>query len=252
MSKKHLPPLIIALAAILSLIAGAISRLFIFQAIFAAAFLIWLDLELILLFLSKRRPLFASGAAIISLVILLAGVSFISVGIKISTVPAESPSKKADCVVLLGTKASHDRSSGGILLSRVRTAAEYLQSHSGIPVIVCGGKSDENLPDEASVMKKELEKLGVDRSRIIVEDRSLSTEENLINAKAISKKLFPQKDPVLLIVTSDFHLYRSSLYAEKLGLDFSLIGASADISPFARLNCLTREYAAVIRFYLSC
>ena len=252
MIKKQLIILIPSALAFISLIAGAVTRLFVFQAAFVALFALAFDLKLILLCLSprKKRAVFAVLAASLSLLIAIAGISFITVQIKIYKAPLQAHSQKVDCVVLLGTKAKLDSSPGELLSSRIRTAAEYLQNNSTIPVIVCGGKSDENLPDEASVMKKELEKLGIASSRIITENTSLSTEENLINAKKLSQELFPEKSPKLLVITSDFHIYRASLYCRALELDASFLASDSQTDLLSKLNCLFREYAAIMLFWL--
>ena len=61
---------------------------------------------------------------------------------------------------------------------------------------------------------------GIDESRIIVEDKSISTRENLALAKPLIEAAGGElsKDRVL-IVSSYFHLYRASLYAASEGYD---------------------------------
>ncbi|MBE6591576.1 MAG: YdcF family protein [Ruminococcaceae bacterium] len=250
--KKHLFPLILLALGIASLITGAAARLIIFQALTVALLAFSADAELIYLSRQKARYsfIFSVAAVILSAAILLAASSFIAIQIKISSFSSTQEGQGADCMILLGAETTPSGQAGELLAPRIETAADYLLRHPNVYVIACGGMTNTDAPSEASVIKEQLTLAGVSPSRIIEEADSLSTEENLINAKAVIQRLFPDTTPRVLAVSSDFHLYRISLYAKELGLDCSLLGAPTDTSPLFLLNCLTREYAAIVHFYL--
>ena len=65
-------------------------------------------------------------------------------------------------------------------------------------------------------MYKYLVKMGVDKSRLIVEDSSTSTMENFKNSAALLKAQNRSvKD--ITVVTNDFHEYRAGKFAQRCG-----------------------------------
>ncbi|PMU55070.1 cytoplasmic protein, partial [Pseudomonas sp. GP01-A3] len=66
---------------------------------------------------------------------------------------------------------------------------------------------------EAECMKIELIKLGIEENRIIKEDLSTNTYENMKFSKN-----FIKENEKGIIVTNDYHLFRSIKLAEKQGL----------------------------------
>ena len=60
--------------------------------------------------------------------------------------------------------------------------------------------------------------MGVDEERIILEDKSTTTEENFINARGIIEELEGKRDVSLAFLTSEFHLMRSSYIAKSVGV----------------------------------
>ena len=64
-------------------------------------------------------------------------------------------------------------------------------------------------------MRRDLWHMGLMGERIIIEDKSTSTYENMI----FSKKLIPSGLDTGLLVTNDYHLYRAVLLAKQEGLD---------------------------------
>ena len=87
-----------------------------------------------------------------------------------------------------------------------------------------------------------LARRGLDRGRILLEDRSASTQENLENAREILAQHFPAGARTVL-VTSDYHLFRASLVARRLGLRAETLGSPT--SPWLLFNCYLRETVAI-------
>ena len=75
-----------------------------------------------------------------------------------------------------------------------------------------------------------------------MEDRSRSTQENLLFASAIIKK--QGLDPHLALVSNEFHLYRSLCIAKKLG--FSAYGIPAKTAWWLFPTYFTREILAIV------
>ena len=81
----------------------------------------------------------------------------------------------------------------------------------------------ESIP-EAEAMKDYLVICGLDDKRIITECQSRSTYENLVLSKAVLQDHIKGEYQVL-IVSSDYHIFRTSLMAKKLGYSASYLAA---------------------------
>lgn len=128
---------------------------------------------------------------------------------------------------------------------RIDKAAEYLRANDKTVAIVSGGKGPGEDISEAEAMKQELIKQGIEEARIIIEDQSTSTKENI----AFSKKLIPDSSSIGLIVSNDFHIYRAVEMAEREGLE--LIGVPAKTPRISLPKSYLREYLAITKYYLT-
>jgi uncharacterized SAM-binding protein YcdF (DUF218 family) len=112
-------------------------------------------------------------------------------------------------------------------------------------LIVSGGQgADEPVP-EASAMASYLTARGFPADRLLVEDRSRSTEENLVFSKAIMDEVRPGARAT--IVTSDFHAFRAALLARRFGIRGQVTGAR--VAGYYRPSAVLREFAAVFLRY---
>ena len=145
-------------------------------------------------------------------------ISFIIIeGLIISGCVSDDIPDNTDYIVLLGAGIYYDRPSA-TLYYRLKTATEYLTSNEKSKVIVCGGQGENEIMPEAEVMSNTLQKtFGIDKSRIIIEDKSKNTVENIANAKQILDKIETKKYSTA-VITSNFHLYRARSLMEKNGL----------------------------------
>ncbi|NRV17758.1 uncharacterized SAM-binding protein YcdF (DUF218 family) [Clostridium beijerinckii] len=106
-----------------------------------------------------------------------------------------------------------------ILQGRLDAALEYIKEDNCRFIVLSGGQgSDEKLP-ESHAMKKYLLNRGVDEEKVIIEDNSRNTDENLKFSKAkIEENSGKPLDKFnIKIVTSDFHALRSSILAKRNG-----------------------------------
>ncbi|MCM3770722.1 MULTISPECIES: YdcF family protein [Priestia] len=172
------------------------------------------------------------------LVLYIAIISFFMYQIAHKPVP-----QKADYVLILGSKVDGDQMSPS-LKERVKTALSYLQTHKQTKVIVTGGKGSDEEISEAEAAYRFLRKEGIEKDRIIKEDQSTSTFENFTFTK---KKVDIQNKKVVL-VSSDFHLFRSSIIAKRQGFHIYPLGAKTPNS--IKLQAYFREYAAILKTWL--
>ncbi len=131
-----------------------------------------------------------------------------------------------DVVLLLGYRVRDDKPAP-ILMMRIERAAEYLKENKDTDIIVCGGivNSKDQHRTEASIMYDELVKLGVERERIILEDKSRTTVENFLNAKKIIAERYGKKEVSVAVLSSEFHLMRAGVIAKRCGLKADTIAA---------------------------
>lgn len=92
-------------------------------------------------------------------------------------------------------------------------------------------------------MKLWLVEHGVAEERILVEDQSTDTQENLRNAAEILEE--NRLGTEIVIVTDGFHQYRAELLAEKAGLEASAY--SAYTNPLYVPTYWVREWMALFQ-----
>lgn len=125
----------------------------------------------------------------------------------------------ADYIIVLGAGLDTKSNPSLILQGRLDAALEYIQEGDYRFIVLSGGQgSDEKLP-ESHAMKKYLLNRGVDEEKVIIEDNSRNTDENLKFSKAkIEENSGKSLDKLnIKIVTSDFHALRSSILAKRNG-----------------------------------
>jgi uncharacterized SAM-binding protein YcdF (DUF218 family) len=156
----------------------------------------------------------------------------------------------ADFVVVLGSGLKGGRRVTPLLASRLdrsRQVCEALAARGAVGplLIVSGGKgSDERVP-EAEAMAGYLIDRGFPAGRLLREDRSRSTEENLRFSKALMDRSRPGSRCV--IVTSNFHVFRTAILARRVGLDGQVTGAAT--AGYYWPSAMLREFAAVFMSY---
>lgn len=148
----------------------------------------------------------------------------------------------ADYLIVLGAQVRGTVPSLA-LQYRINTAAEYLTRNKSTVAIVSGGQGSGEEISEAEAMKRGLLKKGIEESRVIMEDRSTSTYENI----KYSNQLIPGGAKRGFLVTNDFHVYRAEKIAASQGLN--LQGISAKTPRVALIKSYVREYLAITKFY---
>lgn len=123
---------------------------------------------------------------------------------------------KADYTIVLGAGLRNGYEPTITLKDRLDAAIDV--SRGGY-IVVSGGQGHDESISEAEAMKKYLKLKGIDESKIIVEDKSTNTFENLKYSKEKVEDFskLSISDLEIKIVTTDFHGCRSSLIARRNG-----------------------------------
>ena len=165
---------------------------------------------------------------------------FIGFGIPQRTAPSGTP------VVILGSGVNSDGSPSEVMQRRVDAALEYLKEDPDAMIIVSGSQLGDAPVNEAESMRNALTAEGIQEERILCEDRSKTTAENMKYTAELMRENNLGTDIVL--VTSRFHLARACAVAEQNGLKAYPLGAS---TPWWALpSYWIREIYAVIALIL--
>ena len=148
--------------------------------------------------------------------------------------------RKIDYVVVLGAGLIGERVTP-LLASRIRKGIKVYKDNPGSKLIMSGGQGPDEVVSEAFAMKNYALEQGVDEKDIILEDKSTSTEENII----FSKKFIPV-DKSFAVVTNYYHVYRALVQARTLG--FRCIGYGAPTKFYFTLNAFIREFIGYLYF----
>lgn len=158
------------------------------------------------------------------------------------------PDKHCDYMVVLGAKVRESGPSVS-LWDRIYGAYDYLVEHPDVTAIVSGGQGADEPMTEAQAMYDALVDLGIDPSRIWLEDKATSTWENLNFTLDLIEEKTGNRPKTLGVVSSEYHLFRASLFAEKCGVE--AVGIPAQTSRLSqKINHFMREVAGVWYYYL--
>ena len=148
-------------------------------------------------------------------------------------------------IIILGSGIQNGQPSP-TLAKRLDKGAELAQQQMKAILIVTGGIGYTEKETEAEIMAKYLyQQYNIPLQRIYLEDKSTSTELNLLNSKTILKDQKISLSAPIAIVTSDFHTLRAAAIAKKLGYQ-NIIMSSAETPLNTRYNAWLREYFAFI------
>lgn len=134
----------------------------------------------------------------------------------------KSPSSGDTTIVVLGCKVKDGRPSL-MLRRRLDAAYDYLCDNESAVAVLSGGKGDDELISEAQCMYNYLTERGIASERLIIEDKSVSTYENLKNSKEIIEDKGLNED--MTLVTDGYHQLRAQMIADKLGIETYAVSA---------------------------
>ena len=206
-------------------------------------FLVWPCAGLLLCFLAglirsgliRRIPdgFLYAGAGILLAAVLIYAVCLV----QILSCFGRQADNKPEYLLVLGAQVNEDGPSR-ILKYRLDAAEACLKENPGLAAVLSGGQGRNEPWSEAEGMRRYLSDIEPDR--LILEEESESTGENLRNCFSITG------DVPVAVVTNDFHLYRAMKLAELAGYS-DVSGIDAGSSPYYLLNNITREVPALLK-----
>lgn len=113
-------------------------------------------------------------------------------------------------------------------------------------LVTSGGQGPDEPTSEARAMTGYLLEKGVDRSQLLTEDESTTTQENL----RLSRRVLADAgiDGQIAVVTNDFHAFRAAMLMRREGMPGYALGAPS--ARYYRPSATIREFVAVLRDHL--
>lgn len=135
----------------------------------------------------------------------------------------DSDTENADYLIVLGHKLNND-CIDNVLRYRLRKTIKYLNRNNNTIVILSGGITSNNTISEAIAMKEYLTKNGIE-NKIILEDKSCDTIENIINCKK-----YIDSNSKTVLISSNYHVFRAKMICKMNGLKIKVIACYTPIS----------------------
>ena len=151
-------------------------------------------------------------------------------------------------VIVLGAAVKGERPSLS-LTHRIQKAEEYLTTYPDTKAILSGGKGAGEDISEAQCMYNVLVADGIDPNRLILENQSTSTKENLEFSKELILKDGGSLDDVA-IISSPYHLFRAKTMAKDVGFPNVAGVACVHGYPIYSLGMYIREAFGVTHLWV--
>lgn len=126
--------------------------------------------------------------------------------------PDGLPQDDSLCIIVMGFRLNYGGAMDEELIRRLEVALASAEKYPNAYIACTGGGTSSSNPSatEAGQMAAWLKEQGIAPERIIVENKSYSTEENVLNTYQILSRDYPQIKSIAL-VSSDYHLRRCQL-----------------------------------------
>lgn len=233
------------IAVIVLLLAAVVFAVAMTGHTFVAALCAFIALVIVYFHFVRRRGLRIAAAIVLAVGIAVFGVIEAPI---VAGARTDAPDD-VEYLVVLGAGLHGDVPSLS-LTDRLEGALAWLEAHPDCVAVVSGGQGPGETMTEGEAMGIWLEARGIDPSRIIVEDRATSTQENLEYSFALIRGRGGEPDGNCAIVTSEYHLYRAKALAARQGVE--CFGVAARTSwPTLMLNYFIREGFAVTYYRLT-
>lgn len=136
-----------------------------------------------------------------------------------------------EIIVVLGGGVTPDGSAAAATIARAKRAGLTARSRPDVPIITSGDRDDARTsgPSEAAMMRDAIVALGVEPSRILLEDESRDT---IGNAVLVAARYLRELEPrSIYLITSPFHLQRATeTFRHVLGFAWQIQAVAADES----------------------
>ena len=156
------------------------------------------------------------------------------------------PDPDKDYIIILGCGIRKDGTPSPLLRGRIDRALAFAEKQKALtgkePIFVTsGGQGPDEPTSESASMRQYLLEQGVPEERIIQEDKSTDTFENM----KFSKEKIPMTPGVrIAFATTNYHVFRSGLYARRVKMRAQGMGAKTKW--YFWPNAAVREFVGLL------
>ena len=177
------------------------------------------------------------------------------------------PRRNKDYMIILGCGLKKDGSLTPLLEGRADRAVWFAKKQKDeagkdIIFVASGGQGIDEPISEGEAIKQYLMEKGIDETKILVDDKSVNTNENMrfsyeqiqkIEAEKNRQKLYRDRikendgkddGPKIAFSTTDYHVLRSGVDAKNQG--FTASGVGSKTRWYFHINALVREFVAIL------
>lgn len=155
------------------------------------------------------------------------------------------PKPDFDAILVLGAGIFTENVTP-MLANRLDCALTLHQKQPHAMFIVSGGQGPDEPISEALAMQRYLMHHGIESNRIMLEDQSTSTSENIEFTKSLVHSHFASI-PKIVCVTSQFHIMRALRFGQKFNLKLTGVGSHTPYHFFE--IALIRDFLALMYQY---
>ena len=152
-----------------------------------------------------------------------------------------------DFLIILGCGLRKDGSPCPLLRGRIDRALAFYEKQERLTgkdavFVTSGGQGKDEVISESASMKRYLMEKGIPEEKIIEEDRSTSTFENM---KFSKEKIWPvNPSGKIAFFTTNYHVFRSGLYARRVKM--RAVGMGAKTKWYFWPNASVREFVGLL------
>ena len=174
-------------------------------------------------------------------------VFFLFIESRIVDAMTATPPADLDYVVVLGAGLRGTTPTNPLKVRIIR-AAEYMEDNVGTFLIASGGQGSDEVISEAQCIHDQLVDIyGIEDDRIILEEQSRDTEENLRN----SLDIIGDPNASVGIVSNGFHEYRALMIAEHTGYNNVYSVPATTLLPVG-IHYIVREFFGAVECMIKC
>ena len=159
------------------------------------------------------------------------------------------PEFNKDYILILGCKIRKDGSLPPLLRSRADRAVEFARMQKektgrDICFVPSGGQGPDEVMAEADAIRNYLISQGIPGDKILPENKSVNTYENIVNSIKIIEEHSGASGSSAAFSTTNYHVFRAGLIAEELGAHMEGIGSTT--KQYFWINAFVREFIATL------
>lgn len=159
------------------------------------------------------------------------------------------PAFDKDYILIHGSRLKKDGTLTRLLQGRADRAVSFARMQKeatgkDIFFVPSGGKGDDEVISEAEAIRNYLLQIGIPEDRILLENHSSNTEENMEYAAKLIREREGDDKAKVAFSTTNYHVFRAGLLGTAAGLAVEGIGSGT--KRYFWINAFVREFIATI------